>query len=645
MPLVKFAPSPGINTDQTSYSAEGQWVDCNLIRFYNGFPQQIGGWEKLAPSSFLGSCRQLIQWSTLDFKFYIGLGTHWKLYVFYSGAFYDVTPLRASRTLAVGAGSTWADLTGTWASYFSMTWAGTSGQTFTTGAVGSNLLLVHDVAHGCNQYDFVTFSGATSFDTLTTDQLNANHQIVGIAGPDDYVVQILGAVIGAAGATGGGAAVVAQYEIHVGTDYQVTGVGFGTGTFGRGTFGSSSSTAVVISKLRLWDLSTFGQDELSNVRYGGIYYWTASLGVGVRAVELQSIAGASKAPTLALQTLVTPERFAFALGCDEEGAEGTLDSLLVRWSSQENVLDWEERSTINTAGSYRLTKGNEIISGIYGLQRILIWTDLALFSATFEGPPYVWGFQQLSDSISIIGPNAAIEARNIIFWLDNNNFYAYDGTVRVLPCTVKSFVFDNINLQQKWKCFASINSLFSEVQWNFPSASSLENDLYVKYNFLNNLWDTGQLGRSARLDLAANGYPIATSRVQNGTDPNSTIGYLYRHETGYNADGAPMDSFVESSVFDIPSAGENYVFANRLIPDLVFRGASPMPSVKYTVKMRDYPGQALRTAATKAVTPTSLQQNIRARGRQMSVRVEGNDYDLGWRLGTTEIGVKPDGQK
>lgn len=631
--------------DVSDYSAVGCWVDCQLVRFRLGFPEELGGWVKFCPAIFIGTCRALTQWTALSRAYYIALGTHLKLYILYSGAYYDITPIRATRALTGGTAATWDSLTGAWSSY-SMTWDDAATNPFTTGAMGTNLLLVADLAHGANAGDYVTFSGAVGFDGYTADQINQDLKIVSILDADNYVVAVPGGSTITPGTAGGGASVIAAYEIHVGSDLQTSGTGWGAGSWGRGSWGSGADIPVVISQLRLWSLATFGENLLANIRNAGIYYWVAADGLGTRAVELSTFSGAVAVPTIAAQIMVTPERYVMAFGCDEEGFEGTQDPLLVRWSDQENALNWEEKSTIDTAGSYRLTKGSQIIAAVYALQRVFIWTELALFSATYEGTPFVWGFQQISDSLSIISPNAAIEARQVVYWMSLENFFKYDGTVEPLHCTVRDYVFNNINLDQKYKVQASINSLFNEVQWDYPSAGSLENDRYVIYNFQEGWWSVGQITRTSRLDLSASGYPVATTKINNSdTDLNDTSGILMQHEFGYSADDLPLNAFIESSDFDIPQDGEDFAFIDRFIPDVVFRGNSTMPSVAYSIKTRDYPGQGLQTVVTKTVTPTSTQQNVRARGRQVALRIEGNDYGLGWRMGTLRLSLKADGKK
>lgn len=646
MPLVKLQLRPGVVKDVTSYTNTGGWSDGNLIRFRLGSPEQIGGWTKYALGAFPGSARALLQWSTLNFSYLIAIGTQFKLLIYSNGGFADITPLRTTRSLPAGSLITWADLSATtWAGLGSITWADLTLGALSTVAVGTNQILVNDPGHGADLYDFVTFSGATGFDGYAAGQLNANLQISQIVSANFYIVNVPGGLTVTAGVSGGGPSIVAAYEIHVGTDIQVFGTGWGAGPWGRGTWGSSSSSPVVVSQLRLWSLANFGEDLIANVRGGGIYYWTAANGLNTRAIALSSLPGAVAAPTVANQILVSPiDRHVVALGCDDEFAPGIQNPLLVRWSGTENALDWETR-TDNTAGSYPLTRGSAIVGGIYGIKQILIHTNLSMYTMRFEGPPYIFGFDEITDSISKISPNASIEGRNVVYWMDNNNFYAYDGTVRALECPLRDYVFKNINLKQRFKVTCGINSLFNEVIWFYPSANSYENDRYVIYNIAEQTWAPGILSRTAWLDLSASGFPIAATRIQIGSDINNTYGVLYQHEIGYNDDGAPMNSFVESADFEIPEAGDNYAFLNRLLPDITFRGIATMPTVAYTVKTRDFPGSSFASAATVTVTPTSRQQNIRARGRQIAVRIEGNDYDLGWRLGTSRVEMKQDGAK
>jgi hypothetical protein len=643
MPLTKLQFRPGINRETTSYSNEGGWFDCDKVRFRSGFPEKVGGWLRKSGRSFLGSCRALHPWVALDGTAYIGVGTHLKYYIEEGGAYNDITPIRS--TTAAG------DVT------FSAT-------------DGSSAITVTDSNHDAVIGDFVTFSGAASLGgVITADVLNQEYQINDISNANTYTftartagttieditvdgqIDSTPVVANASDSGDGGGSTVGAYQINIGLDTSVAGNGWGAGTWGRREWGSSTSLITVTDVLRIWSHDNFGEDLIINVRDGGIYYWDKSTSSApfVRAVELKDVSGNTDTltPTIAKQVIVSDvDRHVIAFGCDPIDAIGTQDPLLVRFSSQEDALTWTPTAE-NTAGDLRIGSGSQIICAVETRQQILIWTDISLHAMQFLGPPFTFGIQVISENTTIMGPLATIAVDDVVYWMGDEDFYVYDGRVKQLPSTVKEYVFNDFNLAQREKTVAALNSSFDEVWWFYPSASSSTVDRYVVYNYQSNIWYYGTLPRTAWIDRGINTLPIAA-----GTD-----GYLYFQETGLN-DGSttppsPIEAYIESSQVDIDD-GDSFSFIRRIIPDVTFNGSSASsPTVDMILKARNFPGGSYLITDTAAVTRTATvpielftnQVNVRLRGRSVALRVESDDIDVQWRLGTPRVDLQRDGRR
>lgn len=629
MPLQKLQFRPGINKDVTSYSNEGGWVDGDKVRFRLGYPEKIGGWLKYANNQFLGVCRALHNWITLDGSNYLGLGTHLKYYIEEGGAFNDITPLRT--TSSAGA----------------VTFSATS---------GSSTITVTHTNHGAIQDDFVTFSGSASLGgNVTAAILNAEHQVTNVVSSSQY--EIVVSVTANASDTGnGGSSVVGAYQINVGLNSQVGGTGWGAGTWGRGGWGSGSSLTTT-TNIRIWSHDNFGEDLIINPRDSNVYYWDKGSGLSARAVELSTLSGAKSAPQVAKQVLVSDQdRHVIAFGCDGLGAnssatqgDGVQDPLLVRFSSQENAVDWFPTDT-NTAGDLILGSGSQFVQAVETKREILVWTDTSLHSMRFIGPPFTFGLQQLASNITIMGPKAAVATEDVVYWMGIDNFYIYSGQTQQLECTVKNHVFNDFNLSQTDKVYGGINSEFSEVIWVYPSdTNSLanggtgENDRYVIYNYKDQIWYYGTINRSAWIDRGTRTYPIAAEG-----------GYLYNHEFEYDDDGSAMDSFIESAPMDIGD-GDRFSLATTVVPDLTFSGSTSLssPQATFTLKARTEPGAAysstssgtaVRTASSPVETFTEI-LNLRVRGRSFAVRVDSSALGTKWKLGSPRVDIRPDGRR
>jgi hypothetical protein len=623
MPLTKLQFRPGINREITAYSNEGGWVDCDKVRFRFGYPEKIGGWEKYGNNSYLGSARALHNWIALDGSNYLGVGTHLKYYIEEGQTFSDITPIRA--TTAAG----------------DVTFSATDGSTTVT---------VSDTAHGCQEFDFVTFSGAVSLGgVVTADVLNQEYQVTRIIDADSYEIE-LAAAANASDTGNGGASVVGTYQINVGLDTSVGGTGWGAGTWGRDGWGEAASGGLTtVNEIRLWSHDNFGEDLIINPRDSAIYYWDKSSGLATRAVEIGTLGGASQTPVIAKQVMVSDQdRHVLAFGCNPQGSS-TQDPLLIRFSDQESITEWNATAT-TTAGDLRLGSGSTFVQALETKREILVWTDTSLSSLRYIGPPFTFGLQQLSSNITIMGPNAAVATEDFVFWMGIDNFYIYAGQTQQLPCPVKDKVFLDFNLNQTDKVYAGINSEYGEVIWLYPSETNAvanggdgQNDRYVIYNYNEKVWYYGSITRSAWLDRGTRSYPIAAGG-----------GYLYNHELGYDNDGVAMDSFIESAPIDIGD-GDKFLYVRRIIPDLTFNGSTNLssPQATFTLKTRDFPGQSFSDDSTGTVTRTASspvenftnQLYMRARGRSFAMRVESEALGARWKLGSPRIDIREDGKR
>ena len=330
------------------------------------------------------------------------------------------------------------------------------------------------------------------------------------------------------------------------------------------------------------------------------------------------------------------DRHVICFGVNPIGSSA-IDPLFVRWSDQESAADWTPTAT-NTAGGQRLSTGSLVIGAIQTRQEILIWTDAGVESMRFSGAPFVFSFQVLNRGVSLISPNAMANANGVVYFMDRGGFYLYNGAVQPLPCPVLDFVFDNLNQGQAYKVFAATNIDFNEVMWFYPVGSGdTEITRYVKYNYVDQSWDVGTFERSAWIEAHSQEFPVAAS-TEAGEDNN----YLYSQESGHDADGAAMTSYIESGDIDIGD-GEEFMMIDRIIPDFAFEGADP--SVSMVLKGRNFPLDSLVTLSTSTITDSTDQVFVRNRARQMALRVEADSLGSGWRLGRTRINVRPDGRR
>tara|TARA_R110000803_G_scaffold44979_5_gene95037 strand:- start:370 stop:2238 length:1869 start_codon:yes stop_codon:yes gene_type:complete len=622
MSLQKFIFQPGINREGTAYSNEGGWFNSNRVRFRKGLPEKIGGWTKASTNFFQSTGRALHAWVDTSGTKYLGLGTTWKYYVLDGDVYNDITPIRATTTNGIVFAAT----------------------------DGSAVITATDSSHGCVVGDFVTISGSVSLGGLITAAvLNTEHQITAVPSVNTYTFTA-SATANSSDSGNGGSGVDGAYQLNIGLDVYVQSTGWGAGTWGSSTWGSTSALTAT-NQLRLWSHDNFGEDLLINPRAGGIFYWDESSGTSNRAVALSALSGANLTPTAALQVLVSDvDRHVICLGTDPivgSSRTGSIDPMFIAWSDQENVAEWEPKST-NTAGSFRLSAGSGIIGGIRARQETLIWTDTSLYSMTFVGQPFTFSINLLNEGVGLVGPNAMVNTPRGVFWMDKKGFYAYTGQVQELPCTVTDYVFSDLEQGQTHQIFGFVNKAFDEVGWFYCSEGVTVIDRYVTYNYEEQVWMIGELSRTSWLDEGIFSDPKATSS-------SSDVGYIYNHESGNDDDGSAMTNvFIESSDFDIDPAGENFQFVSKIIPDIRFTGNGDTGSggqqVDLVLKRRNFPGQELTTAVTSACVSTTTKIDTRVRGRQAVLRLQSNDDDttkigMGFRVGAMRLDSKPDGRR
>ena len=620
MPLQKIMFKPGVNRENTRYTTEGGWYDCDKVRFRQGTPEKIGGWVRISATTFLGVCRSLWNWITLGSQNLLGVGTNLKFYIENGGAYNDITPLRVvpAATLANNPFATTS---------------------------GSTTVVVTDATGGYANGAFVTFSGATAVGGLT---LNGEFQLSTI-GTSVTTYNITASSAATSTATGGGAVVVAAYQLNPGPEYAVPLVGWGAGAWGSGTWGIGATS---VDALRIWNQNNFGQDLIFGPRGGGLYYWDATTSLSTRGVLVSSLAGASDVPLFQNYLLVSDiSRFVLVFGTNDIGV-GTLDPMLIRWSDQEDAVQWTPSIT-NQAGSVRLSHGSRIVTAMQSRQEIIVWTDSSLYSLQYLGPPYVWSTQLLADGMSIVGPNAAAIASGVTYWMGVDKFYKYDGRMQTLRCDLLQYIFSDINQAQYEQVFASTNEGFNEVWWFYCSGDSNEIDKYAVYNYGEDIWYYGDMGRTAWLDSGLRNYPIAATYSNN----------IVNHEQGVDdsiaATTQPIEAYITSSEFDIGD-GHNFGFVWRVLPDITFRGstaASPQATMYLKPLQNSGSGynnpESVGGSNSGAVTRTAVipveqftgQINTRVRGRQMSFKIDSTALGVTWQLGAPRIDIRPDGRR
>jgi hypothetical protein len=618
MPYAKLVLRPGIDKQNTEYGAEGGWIDSDYVRFRYGLPEKIGGWIPFAENlaSLVGLASNVLAWSNLIAVPYMAVGTNRKLYVFTGGAWYDITPIRETKT--------------------GLTFATTSGSTTVT--------VTHSGGHGAEIGDFVTFSSVTGDPGgISNSVLENEFEILSTPTGATYTIEVptpaTSTASGAGDATG-------TYQINVGSDVTFFDFGWGVGGFGLSPYGEpapASGTLALAS--RVWQLDTFGENLIAQVNNGGVYQWSPTTdGVNNRASLI------SGAPTKNGYSLVsTPDRHLVLFGTEGTiGDDTTFDPMFVRFSNQEDLNTFTESAT-NTAGGQRLTDGNRIVGAVRSRGQILIFTDSSLHGMQYIGPPFTFGFQQLGANCGLIGPHAAVDVNGLAIWMGQEDFFIFDGTVKKLPCSVQDYVFKNINLVQGTKVHVGSNGLFNEVTWWYCTSDSVYINRFVTYNYAENTWHIGTMPRTAWQDVGIYNLPIASQYIPDNTNaPPGDVIYgltsgrslIFTQERGYDGNGVAIPAYLQSGYFDIGD-GDQVMYMKRFIPDF----KDQRGDLICRINLKRYPQVDAEVSSLDpyTITPTTDKVDTRARGRQISLRIEGNELDSWWRFGTLRVDIQPDG--
>ncbi len=693
MPLTKLQFAPGVMHDGSRYSTSGAWSDSDKVRFRSNFPEKIGGWQRATLQPFLGTTRNLFPFSDLAGSYFLGIGTNLKYYIERGGSLYDITPIRATITqsnpFTTTNGSTTVVVTIPNHGAFQNDFVTFSGASAVGGLTLNGEFQITDVLTSAT-FTITAASAASSTATgggsvTAVFQLNTGLDTTLYA--NGWGAGTWGGILPGTSATFTGSisgttltvSAVASGTLAVGRLITGTGVSasppgssatyitaLGTGTGGVGTYtvsvsqtvtsrtmfalagtgwGAASNTQVAGTRLRLWSSDNFGQDFIINPRDAAIYYWANSGGLGTRAVLLSSLAGASAVPAVARQIIVSDlDRKVIAFGCSDI-VTGVQDRLLIRWSDTENPAVWTPLET-NSAGGIRIPTGSEFIGAVETKQEILVWSDDAVHSLRYIGAPFEYSIVRIGMT-SLVAPNAVASANDVVYWMGQNGFFQWDGRLAGLPCSVKDYVFNDLNWNQAEKITGGSNMSFNEVWWFYPSLNSNENDRYVMYNYNERVWSVGTIVRTAWIDRSLEDYPRAAA----------TDGYVYFHEIGQD-DGStnppsPIFSYIESSPIEI-GQGDQFGFAWRMIPDLDFRNSSaPNPTVNFILEAQDFSGSNFDQFANNNTTLTATlpiaqftdQTYFRLRGRMLTLRVQSEDVGVAWRLGVPRVDIRTDGRR
>jgi hypothetical protein len=630
MPFQKLQFKPGINRDQTNYSNEGGWYECDKIRFRSGYPEKIGGWAKATSEYMLGFCRQMFGWITSYQDNLLACGTNEKVYIEAGGYFYDITPLRALVP--------------------TLTTTVTDNCITTTN--GSGTVTIIAVGSDADVGNYIDISGATAVGGIPAATLNASHKVDTVINVNAFTFTV--GVNATSSTTGGGTGINISFEIDAGNGVTTQGYGWGTSTWNNSFGWGLSSPEPVYLPQQDWWFDQFDNNLVMNVRNGPIYYWergtsaTPDTALLTRAILLEDLGGAADVPDSAMQVLVSQnDKHLLAFGCQPyAGSAGEFDPLLIRWASQDDPGMWTPLVT-NSAGFIRVSRGSQIVRAIPTKQEILVFTEATLSSLQFTGTTDVFALQEIGDNLSIIGPRAVTIVNNMTFWMGKDKFYVYTGRVETLPCSLRNFVFNDINFDQADQIVCGTNEGWNEVWWMYPSANSNVNNRYVIFNHLERIWYYGNIERNAWLDSPLRNYPQASY-----TDATLERSYLLNHEDGTNDDGVALAAYIQSSDFDI-AEGDQLMLTRRVIPDISFDGSSAAnPEANFVIRPRNFPGGSYQSNAsnTQRVIQTVVNQYtdevfMRARARQVALRVESSGLDTQWQLGSPRLDLRPDGRR
>ena len=641
MPLKKIPLKAGFNKQDTATAAEGQWIDGDFVRFRYGYPEKIGGWREILNQELAGVARAQHTWTDLNGNRYAAIGTNKLLIIYYSGAFYDITPLGTTLT--------------------SCTYSSTT---------GSRTVTITKTNHGLSVGDYIKFTAATTPGAPTTSYVSSSFtnnifEVITVPTTGTFTITMPTTETGT-GVTTGGTLSVAPY-INVGPVAQTSGYGWGTSIWGStvgGTgWGDASSSSSVILSPGNWSLDNFGELLVATIKNGKTFSWNPST-AGALQIRATVISGA---PTASVMSIVSDrDRHLIELGTETTiGVPSTQDPMFIRFSNQEDYNTWAPTAT-NTAGTFRLDTGNFIVGAVQGKDYIFILTDQAAYVMQFVGPPFVFSIRQVGTNCGCIGQHSIVFAQGAVFWMGfGGGFFVYDGTVKQLPSLVEDYVFttggDNlgINYNAADIIYGAHNSLFNEVIWFYPTANETQINRSVVYNFVENTWATMSLSRTTYSDAQTFDKPYATKYLTTGTPSFPTINGVtntygsckyFEHEVGVNEVSAlgvktAIPAYIESGDFDLDIEGDGQYLMkiNRFIPDFkILTG-----NAKVTLLLRDYPSQTQNSQMLGPYTVNSSTTKIdtRARNRLMSIKVENESTDENWRYGLFRVDIQPDGRR
>ena len=637
MPLTKVNFAPGFNKQSSSSGAENQWVDGDFVRFRYGMPEKIGGWSEIMDKQLVGAVRASHSWTDLEGRRYMALGTDKLLYVYDGDDFYDITPFDSSLA------QTGCNITTT---------NGSRTVTITTGSL-----------HNLQPGDILTFENAGSFTAGQTNYVASDFDNVLFEvqlAPTNTTFTILmpNAETGT-GATNDGTLDIKPYYI-VGPLLQAYGYGWGTGLYGASTWGTPRTTSQAVLDPGTWSLDNFGELLIATIKNGQTFSWDPNSGVSIRASVV------SGAPTRSVMSMVSDrDRHLIILGTETSiGNTATQDKMFIRFSDQESLTTYAATST-NTAGSFRIDSGTKIVGAAKAKDYNLILTDTSAFLMQFVGPPFTFSIRQVGSNCGCMGQNAIVYANGAVYWMsDSGGFFVFDGTVKSLGSLVEDFVFQTNNGSPGFNfanggelTYAGHNSLFSEISWFYPSATSNYVNRVVTYNYAENTWTTGTLARTTYEDAHIFQEPIATEFLSSIAPNQPTIqgisngaSRVFEHEVGTNqvlADGttSAISAFIKSGDFDLDAGGDGEFFikVRRFIPDFKYINGN----AKVTLELRDYPAniQTGSPLGPFTISSTTDKVDTRARARLAAVKIENDGTDQSWRFGQFRFDIQPDGRR
>ena len=582
MALTKIQIQPGIQKQTSDLGAGGSYIDCDNVRFRYGLPEKIGGWTKTTTNTLIGVVRDAHHWVALDGTRLAALGTDKKLYIYANDILYDITPARQTNSSV--------------------------GNIFTT-ANGTANVTVNITGHGASVGDIVTFSGTTGLSgtSYTATNFDRSFEIKSITSANAFVIQQ--DVNETTGTVTTGTA-TAVFDIGIAPPSSTFGYGWGTSTWNTEAWNTPRSSSSVTLNGRDWSIDNFGELMIATVLDGSTFQWSPTNdGLTGKATAI------TNAPTASKFSLVsTPDRHLILFGTEKTvGSGGSQDPLLLRFSSQEDINTYQPTAE-NTAGSLRIQDGSTIVGADKARGQILVWTDTSLHALQFIGPPFTFGLNQLGRNCGLLGQHAGVVVRDVSYWMGQNAFFVFDGTVKKLPCTVDDFVFENIDLTQTDQIFAGVNTEFAEIIWfyvtNPDNITSPQINKCVIYNYLEQSWAVGTLNRTSWVDRGVFSNPLATEyltdSVTNATPTvvglSNGVSRYYAQESGTDNDGQAMNSFIQTGDFTISAQGEAPMRISKFVPD--FRDQSGNLDITFSFKNYPYGDVISQAALTVATTDT-----------------------------------------